>query len=379
MDRGFTVERLAWRDVALGEIALPRETLRLTLGLGSGLGRAWGGPPDLVWAVGDRGPNLKIEAAVDRYGLEHLRPLSENRKAKVLPRLDLGPFLAELRIEVDAVELVRVLPLRRPDGRALSGLPPPGGEAEMEPAFDLEGRRLAPDPDGADTEAVAPLSDGSFWVAEEYGASLLKVAPDGVVQMRWIPTGTAGAFNGAGCPVEEALPAAAARRRLNRGFEGLALSPDERWLYAGFQSSLADDPQDIGRIWKLDASSGALAGDHIYPFDPPESFRRDVEARPPDASDLKVCEIICIGDDRLLVLERITHSAKIYRVDLNRGSPLEKTLVLSTDDTPEIGPDLEGMALLSNHELLVVSDNDFGVEGAPTRFFRIRFDAPLAG
>jgi hypothetical protein len=56
---------------------------------------------------------------------------------------------------------------------------------------------------------------------------------------------------------------------------------------------------------------------------------------------------------------------------------LVKTLVPSTDDAPELDRDLEGMVVLSPHELLLVNDNDFGVEGARTRFWRIRLKAQL--
>ena len=56
---------------------------------------------------------------------------------------------------------------------------------------------------------------------------------------------------------------------------------------------------------------------------------------------------------------------------------LAKTLVLSTDDAPQLDRDLEGMAVLSPHELLLVNDNDFSVEGARTRFWRIRLKKPL--
>ena len=57
---------------------------------------------------------------------------------------------------------------------------------------------------------------------------------------------------------------------------------------------------------------------------------------------------------------------------------LAKTLVLPTDDAPELDRDLEGMVVLSPpHELLLVNDNDFSVEGARTRFWRIRFKKPM--
>ena len=42
-----------------------------------------------------------------------------------------------------------------------------------------------------------------------------------------------------------------------------------------------------------------------------------------------------------------------------------------------VGSDIEGMALLDEHTLLIVSDNDFGCEGKQTRFFRITFGTAL--
>ena len=77
------------------------------------------------------------------------------------------------------------------------------------------------------------------------------------------------------------------------------------------------------------------------------------------------------------MLERISRSARIYGVDLSAPGTLAKTLVFSTDDHPEVAPDLEGVAQLSDRELLIATDNDFGTEGAETRFYRLRFDAPL--
>ena len=345
--------------------------MRLTLGVGSALSRRPGDPPGRVWGLGDRGPNIKVSGAIKRYGLDHLKPLKDVVGAKVLPLPDFQPAVFELQMGADRVELLRVLPLRTLEG-PLSGRALPGSaEATMEPTIDLNGRRLAPDPNGVDTEGLAALADGGFWISEEYGPSLLRVGADGVVMARWTPEGLA--LPGA----EERLPAAALARRLNRGFEGLAISQDERWLYVVFQSALAGDDPLQTTIWKLDAHDGALAGTYAYPFDAPEAFRRDAAQGEAEPDDLKACELVCIGPDQLLVLERITRDARIYRVDLSGGSPLTKTLVFTTDDHPEVAPDLEGLALLSDHELLLATDNDFGIEGAETRFYRLRYDVPL--
>lgn len=357
MTAPYTVERLAWRDVPLREIAYPGGVLRLTLGLGSGLSCDGAGR---IWAIADRGPNLKVREAAARHGLAHLAPLGVRAGAKIMPAPDLGPVLCGLRVTGDTVELVEPLPLRTPGGRPVSGLPPAGALAQMEPAFDDAGRLLAPDPDGADAEAVAALSDGTFWVAEEYGPSLMRVDEGGVVRARWRP----------GAP----LPAIMARRRLNRGFEAIALSADETRLYVMMQSALEDEPADIVRLWTLDAATGALIAEHRYPFDPPESFARDAALGPVSAADLKICDLAPMADGALLVLERISAAAKLYRVDPDAArGVLEKRLLLTTDEAVEIAPDLEGATWLSPDTLLLATDNDFGVEGRETAFFRVRF------
>lgn len=381
----ITVTRLAWDDRVLAEVDTPRGPLRITLGLGSGLTRRANDPPGRLWAIGDRGPNLKVAQAIADHGLDHLTPLKALEGAKIMPRPALGPMLVELQLDGDAMTCLRVLPLTDDMGAAFSGLPIPGGDAaSMEPAFDLAGFPLGAHTSGADTEAVVALANGGFWVAEEYGPSLMKVATDGRVLVRWVPMGREASLSGAAYPVSGVLPALAARRRLNRGFEALALSPDERRLHILLQSALesGDEPTlaPLGhaRLWSLDIDTGACIAEHFYPFDPPESFARDAEVGSVGLDDLKICEAVSIGGDQLLVLERISHTAKIYRVALTERV-LTKSLLLSTDDWPSIAPDLEGMAVLSDRTLVLCTDNDFGVEGRETAFFRIDFDRPFAG
>jgi hypothetical protein len=178
----ITVTRLAWADRLLDTVETPKGRLRITLGLGSGLARRAGDPPGVVWAIGDRGPNIKIGAAVEDHGLARLAGLAGLEGAKIMPRPAIGPTLAQLRVEADNVVCLQVLPLRDPTGAAFDGLPGPGGDtAAMEPAFDLSGAPLAPSLSGGDTEGVAALADGTFRVADEYGPSILVVAADGVV------------------------------------------------------------------------------------------------------------------------------------------------------------------------------------------------------
>jgi hypothetical protein len=366
---GVRVEKLGWRDLPLEIIDLPKAKLQLTLGLGSGLSARDG----RVFAVTDRGANLFVSQAVDDYGLGHLEPLRAIRDAKIMPFPDTGPEIAELSVAGNEVRLVRRMPLRTRSGKPISGRALPGGE--MEAVFDLQGRPLQPDALGADTEAIAAMPDGGFFVAEEYGPSLLKADENGVVTERWVPAGREAELAHPDLLVRGVLPERAAWRRRNRGFEALCVSAGGAWLYAGVQSALKGDDKRSAPVWKFDAKTGALAHEYFYPFDEPSSFRRDAERREVDLPDLKICEFAWAGEDRLIVLERIAHTAKFYLISL--ADPTRKRLLMSSDDFHEICPDIEGMALLSPTEIMISSDNDFSVEGAETEFWRIRFDEPV--
>lgn len=207
------------------------------------------------------------------------------------------------------------------------------------------------------------------------------------------------------------LPPIAAKRQLNHGFEALTTSADERWLFLAFQSPLAHPDAHAHecarhvRIWRMDADAGVVAAQYAYPLDDPASCARDRALGPFERSDIKVSELLWIGPDTLLVLERGSATTKIYRcvlkpetvlpdehLDVTWRPTLEelsaanrpvfpvlsKILVFTSDDFPELGADMEGIALLSPTELLLVSDNDFRVMGAKTQFWRVRLKTGFA-
>ena len=403
----LTVTKLAWTDPPLGEIVLPKAPLVLRASFGSGLTRRPDDPPGRIWAVGDRGPNLKVKDARKLYGAEHLAQLAGVSGAKIMPRLDLGPEIAELQVLGDRVELVRAIRLTGPDGQPVSGLPVPGSaHIRTEPTFDLSGRPLDPDPNGLDTEGIAATADGGFWIGDEFGPTLVRIDAEGRLLRRLVPEGTA--LHAQPTP-EPCLPALAARRQINRGFEALAISRDGASLFLAFQSPLAHPDEAAHeaaahvRLWRLDAESGAVQAQFLYPLDAPESFGRDQAQGEFERKDVKVSEIAALESGALLVLERGSQTTKLYRVDLDErlalgpehldpatrptieeqsgaGEPLPaltKTLLFSSDDHPEVARDLEGVAVLSATELILVSDNDFGVEGESSSFWRVRFDAPV--
>ena len=408
---------LEFADEPVRELCFPRKTMVVRQGLGSGLTR---GTDGRFWAVGDRGPNLKLKLAIETYGLDALRE-GASKSAKMMPALEVGPSMAELRVdegqledgwvEDGRVEIVRLIPLVGDDGKPLSGLPTPGSANGLrEPALDSDGRLHAPDPGGVDSEGIAAAPDGSFWIGDEYGPSLLRVDGAGRVLCRWVPAGEEATVAGAPYPCAALLPAIAALRQVNRGFEALAISPDGSRLHLAFQSPLAHP--DVAaheaarhvRLWTLDAADGSLIAQYAYPLDPPETFRRDRAEGRVERSDVKVGEMAAIGADRLLILERVSATTKIYAVTLGPdrrlgeeqirietrptleqrsageefGLPvLDKRLLFDSDDHPEVGRDLEGMAMIDDRTLLLVNDNDFGIEDVRTRFWKVAFSEPF--
>jgi Esterase-like activity of phytase len=403
----ITISRLNWRDAHLADIEFPSGTMRLTRSLASGLCQSPHDPADVFWGVGDRGPNIKPKALFKRYGVDKMRKLIGNDGAKIMPLPQIGPAIGRFKLEGDTITLEAVFDLVGTSGTPIGGLPVPDGpHAEIEPIYDVNGFALDTSPNGADSEGIAALADGDFWIAEEYGPSLLKCDRTGSISVRWVPEGSGHCFVGADYPVVEALPQLASARKLNRGFEAIAASPDGAQLFVAFQSPLAHPDRAAHeasrhvRIWNLDGETGALIAEYIYPLDDPATFARDAARGKVGRDDIKISEILLTSNGDLLVLERASQTTKIYRValsldvaaaatlshpdthptleqmtrkDLGRAGIklLTKTLILSSDDHPEISPDLEGMLLLSPSCLLLSNDSDFGIEGVETVFWRV--------
>jgi len=304
------------------------------------------------------------------------------------------------------------LPLKGKSGRPVTGLSNPLGQAATEANFDIEGRKLPPNPSGLDPKALVRLSDGTFWVADTYGPSVLRVDADGTVLKRLVPKGLGGDLAGADYAVEEALPAIFARRQRNHGLEGLAVSPDEDFLYLTMQGALGNPDAETAvhsaniRILKLSLATEMPVAEYLYRLDPPDAFKADAA---PDAlagpllqNMVGVSETVAVGADRLLVLERLDRSARIYAIDLRDATevtpiyddpswspalesldvaglagqglaPLHKTLVFDGDKTSGLPRKLEGMALLSDRALIVLNNNDFGITGEENRMLKLRF------
>ncbi len=139
-----------------------------------------------------------------------------------------------------------------------------------------------------------------------------------------------------------------------------------------------------------------IVGEYVYVLDDPRSFRRDPSDNP---SDPRISELLAVGGDRLIALERTEATTKLYEVDLAdatdiNGSrwdepetaptleqielteaeiaPVKKALRFDSADHPVVAGKSEGMALLGDGSLALINDDDFGISGASTQIIVIR-------
>ena len=345
-----------------------------------------------LWGITDRGPNGYVE-----------KPASDGSPAKplrTLPVPTFQPLLVKLALEAPAaagepgtLRVVEVKPITSAGGGPTSGRPavaPPRSKPMVDPATALP---LPVDPDGLDTEGLAPAADGGFWIAEEYVPSLLRLTANGRMVRRIVPIGAvvgAGDSRRPGCEIIEALPEVCLRRTDNRGFEGLARSPDGSRLFTMLQSppeplaGAAEEDAVHVPLLLLDPVKGLPLAEYRYRLGEPGEKPADLVA-----ADGKISALAATGNDSLLVLEQSATASRLYEVKLGPvGRPAASTVATVSKrlvaDLAALAPifnsklnrgasgppgklsDLkfEGLALLAPGVVALINDNDFDMDAA---------------
>ncbi|MGW2345156.1 esterase-like activity of phytase family protein [Streptomyces sp. NPDC001661] len=340
-------------------------------GIGSDLYPA--GRKGEFWTVTDRGPNGQIKV--------------DGTKRRTFPVPGFDPAIVKIRVTGDRVKVIDAIPLTTRSGKPVTGLSNQESRDEKPYTYDAKSP-LAYNPNGLDTEGIVRAADGSFWLVDEYGPSLVHVSADGQVLARHVPEGLD--LQGADYPVVESLPSVLLHRKVNRGFEGLAQLPGGDLVLA-VQSPLSLPDEDAGeasrttRLLRFSPKSQTVTAEYAYRFDPVDV----VDPGEDDPSELKISSVVAVGGDRLLVEERTDKAARLQEVRLTRGadilggrwdddatSPsleqladpaaqgvpvLDKRLVVDLNKVDGIPDKIEGIALAGRDTLALINDNDFGM------------------
>ncbi|MGW1503169.1 esterase-like activity of phytase family protein [Streptomyces mirabilis] len=325
------------------------------------------------WTVTDRGPNGQIKVA--------------GKKRRTFPVSGFDPAIVKIRVSGDTVKVLDALPITTSSGKPVTGLPNQAGRDEAPYSYDAQ-TPLAYNPNGVDTEGIVRSADGSFWLVDEYGPSLIHVSARGKVLTRYVPKGLN--LTGTDYPVVEALPAVLLHRKINRGFEGLAQLPGGDLVMA-VQSPLSLPDGDAGdaslttRLLRFSPKKRAITAEYAYRFDPVNV----VDPSEDDTSELKISSLVAVGHDRLLVEERTDKAARLQVAELTRGanilggpwdsdttSPsleqlddpaafgvpvLTKRLVVDLGTVAGVPGKIEGVARADHDTLALINDNDFGM------------------
>ena len=354
-------------------------------GFGSGVAR---NPADSTsfYLITDRGPNYEM-------------PEEDH---KTFPAPSYAPRIGLFRLKDSVLALERTIELTSSSGTTLTGIPnPPGHGGTGEVPLDSMGKSLPYDSTGIDSEGLAALADGTFWISDEYGPSLLHVDAAGRTRERINP------FSG-----PRSLPAVMVRRRPNRGIEGLTITPDQRQLVGAFETPL-DNPKAAGRGSRIT---------RIFTFDLATGETRQF-AYVLETVGVTHNGLAAISNTQFVILERDdkfpgdsadpSTFKRVYRFDLSQATDLSdstnspggklfngKTL---EELTPEelaangivpvvkslvvdlLQPELayphnkpEGLAVIDRFTIAVSNDDDFGItdDGSGGIFTKI---LPLTG
>ena len=368
-------------DLPLGQVqnvvlpgSLQNDRGMLLGGVGSDLWHDKNDRDNEYWMITDRGPNGQI------------RVNGANRRTFPIP--DFTPHIVHVRLNdtTGAIDVLQAIPIVGQSGNGVTGL---SNLPRDEVPYDYSAQvQLDLNQSGIDSEGLVRTRSGAFWVAEEYGPSILHISASGKVLKRYSPQGVL--LPNADYPTVDTLPAIFEKRKINRGFEGLAISDDQKYLYIALQSPLSNPDRGIGdasrntRILVFDIASEKVVAEFVYRLEDAATFDPSL----PSATEMKLSGLIAQGRSSLLILERTDNVAKIYRVDLDRAT----NILGSSWDNPATSPTLESLvdpatagvsvlpkALLidlsvlagvpgkiegitiSNDKLVIANDNDFDI------------------
>jgi hypothetical protein len=285
-----------------------------------------------------------------------------------------------------------------------------GAASSIESAAGFFNRRHERGPLRFDPEGIRSGLLGTFFISDEYGPDVLEFDIFGRL-LRRLNVPSKYKISDPSADPDEELLLNTSGRQANRGMEGLAISPNDRFLFGIMQNALIQDnglePGETdrlglnNRILKIDLLTGRKQ-EYVYVLD---AINRGQG----------VSEILAINDHEFLVVERDNRSnlqtppqaptrKTIYKIDIKGATdvsevdslpagalpadikPVKKTLFIDMLDpvfnlAPTIAEKIEGLAWGPDlpdgrHALYVISDNDLN-PNLDTQLYAFAIDPSL--
>lgn len=311
--------------------------------------------------VTDRGPNGPVIESDPKLG-KNLRPFLIS---------DYSPLIVDFELnEKNEIQNLKTTNLYFNESEKISGLPTveqtEANEDRVEQAL-FEDKKIKSDAKGFDVEGLCTDKSKRTWISEEYLPSIAVFDQKKKLIQRLVP--------GVDFSAEYA------KRKTNRGFEGLAC--DSKYAYAMLQSPIPSANslnKKIVRILRIDLKTLKAKDQFAYPLT--------------DEKVDKIGDIAFDSDGNLFVLEqngKLGNKSKrmIYKIQIASQKPiplsenpemwteldiekksLKKTLIKDLSAELSDLEKIEGIAVTQN-KVFMIMDNDFGMAELEDHKFKI--------
>ncbi len=252
--------------------------------------------------------------------------------------------LAEITVSTPGkidFKLLKTTLLKTPEGNLLTGLSKDFGPSGSR--FDPEGIRV--------------LKNGSILISDEYGPSVWLFDSTGKLKHKFLIPEKFLIQNKSDHAEKEFPPFNKKGRLTNKGFEGIAISSDQKKWLASLQGSLIQDRNPTDQNLKTNGDNlrfleTSIDGKHL----------REIVYKMESAKN-GVNEILAIGEEDYLVLERDGDAGesagfkKIFRISTKNATDVSKILELPAPMLPV------GIVPVTKTLFLDLLDPKFGLKG----------------
>lgn len=351
-----------------------------SLGEFNGQGLSEGGFSGLIYIPGS---DLEFYTVTDRGPNTSMASFSKNAGMMLFPIPEYSQKILRLKLENKRLKIISMHLILDQNGEPVGGFPPLelSDEEGESASMNLQGTKPKYRSWNFDFEGISIDANGDLWLVDEYRPAVVYV--DGK-SFRIKEVFSAEKVDMGGTRI---LDQYFAKRRPNRGFEGVAVTPSGKIL-AILQSPIQDFesfdslPSRLVRILHFDPATGKSK---VFGYEMSDGV-----------IDPKIGDIVAINEHELLIIEHGKDAsgkvANIFRLDLEYATDVlqmnfglgtsfeallnnakaqyhglilaQKTHVLdliAAGFNPDYGKP-EGLCIINETTIAVANDNDFGID-----------------